>query len=144
MIGQIVEYKIIEYIKPVDSLFEDWLGEVSKYIYSRIGGQNITLINFERSDLSSILTEFISGQVLSNINNKIYEYTTICNVSEDVINLIVNSEEFYLGYVCLVIGTLNKSEIENIIIQNNKDLYLTGKQIIKMGFDGNYLYLINI
>lgn len=144
MIGRINEYKITEFIKPDKAKVEAWVCEVSKFIFSKIEDQVITLINCETSNLSSIVGEFKSGYVLASFNNKKYEYSIIDNLSDEIIHLIVDSEDFYLGHVCLAVGQLDKNEIENIVIQNSKDLYLAGLPIIKMGFDGNYLYLINL
>ncbi|MDJ1486338.1 hypothetical protein QNI16_38015 [Cytophagaceae bacterium YF14B1] len=57
--------------------------------------------------------------------------------------MIVETDEFYLGFILLLVGTLNEEHIQQIIIHQDKELVKAGVECFKMDSDGMCFYWYN-
>lgn len=130
-------------IKQSKEYYEKWHENVSDFIYSCLGNEEVSFLSYFAPD-ESIGDDFCQNNFkVKTFENTLYYYYS-CFLSKENIDLLIRDHEFYLGNIIIVKGSFDKDTAYILALCWEKELITSDKEIFRMGNDGNYLYYYNM
>jgi len=112
-----------------------------------------TILDISKDSILSIFTTgpnensigYDVGRVqhAGKFNSTRYLVTALDNPTIDDIKIIVGTDEFYLGFIILVLGAISERDIQNLIIMGENNLVQAGVECFRMDTDGASFYWYN-
>ncbi|HNR08628.1 MAG TPA: hypothetical protein PKM27_15010 [Saprospiraceae bacterium] len=139
------QYQILEVYFPRESLNKEtwsfWTKTISTLLFQLSKGpMSIFTVNPDKS--RSIGYE-LGIATEGKLHSKKYLNSILNPVIQQDLDLLVDTDEFYLGHTILVNSDLNESKIENIIICWSHNLFKSEVEFFKMDSDGLCFYWYN-
>lgn len=133
------EFDYIEQTKERDFYLTD-------LIYQVIRDRDVYLFDANPSDISFIYELSTDIDYQYDSKNKKYVYTTKpMTLDKETILTIVEDQFFYLGHYAIVLSDLTNNENVLRLIASWKDeRVLSGIEMIRMDYDGLYLFFYNM
>jgi len=129
-------------IKQSPEFYNRWYNTISEFIYGQLKDVEVSFVGHSKS-LESIVSEFCTEEFKVKTYNGIFCCYHVCYLSLEQFGLLVQNSEFYLGHIILVKGKQSIEDINNIALNWQKELVLSGKEIFKMDNDGYSFYHYN-
>jgi hypothetical protein len=120
-----------------------WVDSVSKIIFEQKQSKNLYILTLGPNKSNSI--GFDIGEIWKEdkFNSVKYLLTDLSKTSFSDITQLVDTDEFYLGSIILLLNQPSEEEIKKIIIHWNRDLINSGVEFFKMDTDGCCFYWYN-
>lgn len=135
----VIEACLIEPFEFQDLQF--WKEGILRLVLEVKANNNLTLLSINPLP-TDICYEF-SNYKEGKINSIRYLSSVLDTYHTEMIKALINSEEFQLGTSIIYFGDFNPKKIEDIVIHWQKDICLSGVEILKMANDGLYFNWYN-
>ncbi len=139
------EYLLLEACLPNAPDLErlgEWRQRIANVMFRAAAGSPLTLFTVGQKKPYSLGYE-MGVYEEGKFNGHKYLVTTIEKVTTEQLDLLVASDEFYLGLIVLAIGRLSQSDVENMVLCWQKDIVQSGVEFFRMDSDGLCFYWYN-
>ena len=141
------EYRILERYYPLDNMnkqfWEFWEHAISQIIFDQKQICEIFLFTKEPDKKRSIgydIGKVWREGIFSSVQ---YLITDLSEASLDDIRMLVDTDEFYLGFTLLLLNRPSESGIELLNVLSDESVVFSGVEFFKMGLDGCAFYWYN-
>lgn len=142
----VTRYNILELcsIQP-DSMgqLQRWHQTVARLLTEAVGSSTVSLFTLNPDKARSIGYDLGNDQEEGKFNAVKYLVSDLGNDLAASVGALLEADEFYLGRLVLVMGSLTTEMIQSLIICWDGDLALAGVELFKMGSDGLCIYWYN-
>ncbi|CVK17266.1 hypothetical protein Ga0061079_1381 [Apibacter mensalis] len=125
-----------------DSSFLNKNDVILNFIFNQIGKQECFLFEMKPTK-NSIIYDITSSYIETKINSKKCLYTKGINLLKEDIKNIIETDDFYLGNLIIVLNELNNEMILNLINLWDSGIYEVGVEFFRMCNDGLSFYWYN-
>ncbi len=124
----------LDFKKKVDFIIE--------LLYSQIKDRIVSIFEIDPKKDSIIYDLGLPYGESKNISNR-YLYLLNIQLTKNSLRQVVEDESFCLGYIAIIVGLLEESKINEILILPIDSLYKSGLKIYSMDRDSLSLYISN-
>ena len=120
-----------------------WITNISKLVFEKKQSSHLYILTLGQNKSNSI--GFDIGEVWKEdkFNSVKYLVTDLSKASFADIVLLVDTDEFYLGSIILLLKQPTDDDIKKLIVLWNNDLAKSDMEFLKMDSDGNCFYWYN-
>jgi hypothetical protein len=144
---KIKKYCVLQTYFPKDEMNSEnwsfWIANISKIIFEQKQLRGLYILTLGQNESNSIGFDIGAVWKVGKFNSVKYLVTDLSTASIEDITLMIDTDEFYLGSIILLLEKPSEDEIKKIIILWNRDLINSGVEFFKMDSDGNCFYWYN-
>lgn len=121
--------------------FNGWLEKVSVFLFDIAQVMPLSLFSINPDKKRCIGYDI--GKVVEEDKRHGYRYvlTSLDGIDYNTYKTVVESDEFYLGFVILVAGTVDDQVIDNLILNYKNTFFLSKTSLFRMDTDGYCFYI---